>query len=172
MPESLESRLTAALAPARAPDELWEKVNSVLPSPAGNIRRSVWPRLAMAAAVAGLMTGGVLYLRAANHWNGPPTAEATRFATESARIHRGRHGSATDPIEGAYVVERHVLGGQPVTIVSVAAAFTDIQPGRKSLETIDMDEVAVSEWTSQGRTWALVAPKSVHLKTCSICHRA
>ena len=172
MPESLENRLTAALAPVRAPEELWAQLTSALPMPVRRTNRSIWPRLAMAAAVAGLMTGGVLYLRAANQWTGLPTGEVSHLVTDAVRIHRGQLASTPDFRGATYTVQRHVIGGQPVTVLSATAASSDTQPQGKRLEMIEMDDLAISEWTSEGRTWALVATKAVQRQACFICHRA
>lgn len=145
MPRSMESELSAALSPVEAPGQLWDRVNAALPTTAAArpSRRRAWPSLLMAAAIAALMTGGVLYLRAA--------------------------GRAAAPDEIAvYAVQRHIAEGQSVTIVSAAAA-----PGAPGhIRTIETGPWAVSEWEAGGRRWAMVTSKPYRLQTCSLCHRA
>lgn len=170
MPESLESRLAEALAPAQAPRELWACVNAALPPFAPKTGRPRWPRLAMAAAIAALMTGGVLYVRAAAHREESAGNHAL-LTTEAIRIHR-QHNTALDeekPPASSYAIQRHIIDGQPVTILS-AAAFSAAQPGPKQVRTTTIGALAVSEWNSGGRRWAMVSSQAGHRQACSICH--
>ena len=154
MPQSMESKLSAALSPVEAPGELWTRVNAALPPVASG--RPLWPNLLMAAAIAALMTGGVLYLRASQ------TQVETALASAAIAVHQGQPGSA------AYVVQRHMREGQSVTIVSIAA--TSGAAGR--IRTLESGTLAVSEWAAGGRRWAMVTSKLSHRQACSLCHRA
>src|SRR6187399_2554614 len=103
MPPKIQINLASALAPVKAPDELWARVDAALP----HSRTSSWRGFAMAAALAALMSGGVLYLRAQSY--------SSSFAATAANLHQHREGNS-----GFYAVQRHTVDGQPVTIVSVA----------------------------------------------------
>jgi hypothetical protein len=169
MPESLESRLAGALAPAQAPRELWARVNAALPpfEPRTGVAR--WPRLAMAAAIAALMTGGVLYVRAAAHQQ-ESAGNYSPLTTEAIRIHR-QHNDGEKPAASSYAIQRQFVDNQPVTILSVAA-ISAAPPGPKQVRTTTMGALAVSEWNSGGRRWAMVSAQTVHRQACAICHHA
>ncbi len=171
MPESLESRLAGALAPAQAPRELWACVNAALPPFAPKTGRPRWPPLAMAAAIAALMTGGVWYVRAAAYQ--PESAgNYARLTTEAIRVHRQQYtaSDAEKPHVSFYAIQRHIIDGQPVTILS-AAAFSTVQPEPKQVRTTTIDGLAVSGWNSGGRRWAMVSSQTGHRQACSICHQ-
>ena len=161
MPRTLENKLTAALAPTQAPDELWARVDAALSNPSRS--GPPWPRLAMAAALAALMSGGVLYLRA------QATAASSPFAVEAVNFHRQAASTAPD---SSYAVQRYTFEGQPVTVVSAPEPGT---PNTKKLvhaTSAGGGGLAVSEWTSQGRRWAMVSTALTHRQACSVCHRA
>ncbi len=170
MPESLESRLAGALAPAQAPRELWDCVSAALPPLAPKSGRPRWPRLAMAAAIAALMTGGVLYVRAAAYQH-ESAGDSARLNAEAIRIHQQLNTASDGEKQSAsaYAIQRHMLDGQPVTILSVAA-FSAAEPGPKQVRTTTTGALAVSEWNSRGRRWAMVSTPAAHRQACSICH--
>jgi hypothetical protein len=153
MPPKIQINLASALAPVKAPDELWARVDAVLP----HSRTSSWRGFAMAAALAALMSGGVLYLRAQSY--------SSSFAATAAGLHQHREGNSV-----FYAVQRHTVDGQPVTIVSVADDTGSATS--KLIRTAEIDGLAISEWTSQGRRWAMVSPRATHKQACSVCHRA
>jgi hypothetical protein len=153
MPPKIQINLASALAPVKAPDELWARVDAALP----HSRTSSWRGFAMAAALAALMSGGVLYLRAQSY--------SSSFAATAASLHQHREGNTS-----FYAVQRHTVDGQPVTIVSVADDTGSATS--KLIRTAEIDGLAISEWTRQGRRWAMVSPRAAHKQACSVCHRA
>ena len=157
MPDSIENKLTAALGPVPAPAELWTRVDAATRPAAGRH----WPNLVMAAALAALMSGGVLYLRAQQ-------SSQSQFTAASIALHRQQ--PLAPSARQTYAVQRYTFEGEPVTVVS-AAASGPLAPG-KQVRTADFGNLAVSEWTSQGRHWAMVSAKSHHRQACSVCHRA
>ena len=109
LPESqLPRLLSRSLTPAEAPDALWSAVAArIEKTPPHAVR---WRGLAMAAAIAALMTGGVLYLRAQQPRAITPEQVALRLHTS---------GQA-DAAMTAYTVRREfTASGAPVT-----SAFT------------------------------------------------
>jgi hypothetical protein len=152
MRPTIPNTLSSALAPVQAPDELWARVDAALP----HSRTSSWRGFAMAAALAALMSGGVLYLRAQSN--------PSSFSATAASLHQHREGSS-----GFYAVQRHTVEGQPVTIVSVADGSSTTS---KQIRTTEADGLAISEWTSKGRRWAMISTKATHKQACSVCHRA
>lgn len=158
---SLEHQIARALAPVAAPDELWSRVSATLPpaGPSTSLRTGGrWPRhLAMAGALAAALTAGVIYLRAYEH---PPSLVGTAI-----QLHR----SGTTTRDPHYAVQRYP--GIPATLVSSDSVPT--QPGhRKHVISTEVDDLAISEWTSQGRRWVLVSHKSVRHAACRMCHKA
>lgn len=164
---SLEQRLSRSLAPVAAPDELWSRVSAALPSPpaeyrqAATPRRRGWANFAMAAAIAAVMSGGVLYLRAFE-------PSRTTLSLEQAAM-AAHQGKAAPPV---YAVQRYEQPGGPVTLVSAAAEPGTAVAGPKRVRTKELDALSISEWTSQGRRWVLVSGKAAHQTACRVCHHA
>lgn len=157
MHRPLEDKLSAALGPVEAPGELWARVNAALPNPRTS-RSDHWSRFVMAAALAALMSGGVLYLRA-------HSPEAS-FAITAARLHE-----APSSVSAAYEIKRFIIDGQPVTVISASTGQTPLAASKK-IHTATVGALTVSEWTSNGRRWALVSVKNNHRQACQVCHHA
>ena len=163
MSQSLEGRLASALKPVQAPTELWSRVESAVPGRAPTSSRQ-WPRFVMAAALAALMSGGVLYLRAQQQPGGLPSLDS--LGASALALHR-LPDSTPEP---AYAVQRYRIEGVPVTLVSMADPSA-IGPSR--ILSIDASPLTVSEWGAGGRRWALVSdPTTRNKQACTVCHRA
>jgi hypothetical protein len=166
MPETIESKLAAALGGVEAPDELWTRVHAALPATAGRgTPGRIWPRFLMAAAVAALISGSVVYLeaQASRHAH---VEGASPLAAAAIRLHE----TGTASWEGNYSVDRRSVSGQAVTLVSEPSPSTP--EARKQIRTSETGLLAVSEWIVRGRRWAMVTPKGVHRQACTICHPA
>jgi hypothetical protein len=111
----------------------------------------------MAAVLAALMSGGVLYLR----------AQATTPTFQAAALDFHQHPRPT----GFYAVQRYEVAGGPVTVISVSAPKAP-PAASKMIRTSEIGPYAISEWSSQGRRWAMVSPRATHRQACSVCHRA
>lgn len=162
MSHSTEVRLAEALKPVEAPSELWNRVDAALPA---NSDAPRWPRFAMAAALAALMSGGVLYLRAQQQPLGE-MAPAT-FASSAIALHT--HPDASPAAD--YAVQRYVVAGQPVTVVSLVDKSAT-GPKQVRAATTDAGPFAISEWRAGGRRWAVVSDRAAHKQACTVCHRA
>ncbi len=115
----------------------------------------------MAAAIAALMTGGVLYLRAQQ----PRALTPQQMALDIHTLGRAH-------TEANYTVRREwTAAGVPVTLIAAPAADTSAV---KLVRTTYRQggELAVSEWTHAGRHWVMVVQASAHAQACRICHRA
>lgn len=163
----LEKTLSRSLSTVTAPDELWSRVSAGLPAIDAPVRprRRQLPHLAMAAAIAAVMTGGVLYLRALE-----PARAAAGLREIALAAHQG--GGAAAPLP--YAVQRYEqASGETVTVLSAAGAtLAGPDPGQKHIRTTEWGALAISEWTSQGRTWVLVSSISAHKTACRVCHHA
>jgi hypothetical protein len=157
LPSSLETRLADALKPSAAPAELWTRVSAELEASKRARPSAVWPRFLMAAALAVLTSGGVLYLRA---------EQARSFADTAVALHRGADRSGTQ----AYGVQRYVVNGEAITVVSAPASTAAVRA--KMIRTATFGTLAVSAWTFDGRYWALVSTAAQHKQACTVCHRA
>lgn len=161
MPYSLEKRLASALEPTPAPADLWARVDAALPASPSHAL-ALWPKtLLMAAALAVLMSGGVLYLRAQQ-------TTTPSFASTALAWHRQQ--SPDSRLYSSDALERYVVDGNPITVVSrpVPASSTET----KHIQTAQLGSFSISEWTLKGRQWALVSDSAHHRRACSVCHRA
>ena len=166
MPHSIETRLSTALEPTAAPAGLWARVDAALPDATSRSRaRAVWPsNLLMAAALAVLLSGGVLYLRAQQ-------PSRSTFTTAAISFHLG--GLSTDPAQMRdYAIQRYTVEGEPVTVVSKPLPGDLAGATHKQLHTTQAGLLAVSEWSYQGRSWALISRAAHHQQACQVCHRA
>lgn len=150
--------LSRSLAPIEAPEALWAavaaRIDQAPPRPAW------WSGLAMAAAIAALMTGGVLYLRAQQ----PRALTAEQVALDLHTLGRA-DGQAN------YTVRREFTAtGAPVTLVAMPTATTSVKIVRTTYRK--GGELAVSEWSHGGQRWVMVVQASAHAQACQICHRA
>ncbi|MBM3797575.1 MAG: hypothetical protein FJW31_26805 [Acidobacteria bacterium] len=153
--------LSRSLAPTEAPEALWSAVAArITHAPP---RSASWRGLAMAAAIAALMTGGVLYLR----------AQQPRLHTpEQVALDIHKLGSADG--QASYTVRREVtITGVPVTLVAAPATNISATAAKIVRTTYRQGgELAVSEWTHAGRRWVMVVRTPAHAQACQICHRA
>ena len=163
MPPSLETRLASALKPTAAPTGLWSRVDAALPA-SRPLAPACWPKtLLMVAAVTALLSGGVLYLRAQQ-------PSLSIITTAAVKLHLA---SPADPtLTSGYTIQRFLVEGEPVTVVSKPAPNGVSPTAGKQVHTAQAGLLAVSEWSHQGRSWALVSTVSHHKQACKICHRA
>ncbi len=164
MPHSLETRLASALKPTAAPADLWSRVDAALPA-SRPLAPAFWPKtLLMAAALTALLSGGVLYLRAQQ-------PSLSTITTAALKLHLASSADLT--LTSDYTIQRFLVEGEPVTVVSKLAP-DDVSPptAGKQVHTAQAGRLAVSEWSHQGRSWALVSTVSRHKQACKVCHRA
>ena len=162
MPHSIQAKLASALAPVIAPEELWSRIDAGLHHAAPRRARfPLWPRLLMAAILAALMSGGVLYLRAQQ-----TSYALSPFTAAAVRLHQAQPSP-----DASYAVQRYTLNREPVTVVSTPHPSPSSALS-KTVRTMSFNGLAVSEWTSRGRRWAMISANSAHKQACSICHRA